>query len=317
MTRFDGVDTSVFAVGDDAHPAVRLSLGMDLFFGRPMDDYRDGVLGLWEALLDWRGRDRFTWARLGGGNKSRKMSAAAYRTVQMWLDGSRSYGLHCFINIQDGAFEEIGQEAFLVDGNNRPIEDDDDIDINFVQLRFPLDIADDPDDLARALQTIAAPLAYTCGTAGLMLHATPFGRDQLWSQMRAGVTRYEGVEPDMAHKVAWMAGEGLGGINWLTFVGPAHLETLGGRDALAAKANALADVSSSRAGQGLVIRAGERPRVGDRNHPSPDLDPYRAVYGLLKPALYLAGDFGFDEDDFDADQTLEWQQRFERTAATP
>ncbi len=317
MSKFDGVDTELFVVGKPTDLDLKLSIGLDLHFGRPMDEHREEVLAVWEALLDWRGRERFTWARLGGGNKSRKMAPAAYRTVQMWLDGSRPYGDHCFINVQDGPFECIGQEAFLVDGNNRPIEDEDDTDINHVQMRFGLEVAEDADELATRLQALAAPLRYASGAAGLMLHATPFGRNRLWKEMRALVTRYEGVEPDMADKANWMAGEGVPDVNWLTFVGQPHLDALAGKDALIAAASAAPGVTAADTGHGVMLRAGERPRMGDRNHPSNALDPYREVYRLLKPALYQLGDFGFSDSDFDADQTLEWQQRFERTAAGP
>ncbi len=317
MSLFDGVDPELFIVGEPADRDLRLAIGLDLHFGRPIDDYRDELLQVWDTLLQWRGRDRFTWARLGGGNKSRKMNPAAYRTVQMWLDGSRPYGDHCFINVQDGPFECIGEEAFIVDGNNRPVEDEDDSDINHVQMRFELSVADDPDELAARLQTIAAPLRYASGSAGLMLHATPFGRNRLWAQMRALVTRYEGVEPDMADKANWMAGEGIPDVNWLTFVGQPHLDALGGPDALAAAAAGTADVTAADTGHGIMLRAGDKPRMGDRNHPSNALAPYRAVYRLLKPALYQLGDFGFSDKDFDADQTLEWQQRFERPVTGP
>lgn len=291
---------------------LRLSLGVDLFFPRPMDDYREDVLGVWNALLDWRGRERFTWARFGGGIKSRKMTPAAYRSVTTWLDGSRSYGDHCFLNIQDGEFESMRSEAFLLDGDNRLPDDEDDTEINHLQIRLPLTVLDDPAELTSRLQTIATPLRYVCGSAGLMLHADPFCRGRYRKEMHALVTRFEGVEPDMAEKTSYMARDGIPGVNWLTFVGEPHLAKLGGKGALMDKATELNDVGATVVGTGVMLQAGPRPRIGDTHKQSTGMEPYRDVYELLRSVLYFQGDFGFDDEHFDTAQTLAWQRRFER-----
>lgn len=315
MDNYDGQDADAFAFNNFGDPMLRLSFGVDMFFPRPMDAYREDVLGVWNALLDWRGRKRFTWARLGGGIKSRKMTPAAYRAVSTWLDGSRSYGDHCFVNIQDGDFEAMRSEAFLLDGDDQPHDEDDENDtqINHVQVRLPLSVLDDPVGLVRHLQTIVAPLRYVCASAGLMLHGCPFHRGNYWKQMHVLAARFEGVEPDMAEKTSYMAPDGIPGVNWLTFVGEPHLAKLGGKRALIDKSSALRDVHAAEVGRGVMVQAGTRPRIGDKTKSSPGLEPYRDVYALLRSVLYFQGDFGFDDEHFDAARTLAWQRRFERT----
>lgn len=315
---FDGVDLDRFAFDSFGEPVLRLAIGMELYFPRPMHQYRTQVLEVWKRFLAWRGDDVMTWTRLGGGNKSRKMNKAAYKTIETWLDGSRPYGPICFINVHDGAFEHIGRESFRVHGDDEELDlDSGDTTINFVQIRVPLSTADDPDALAARLVELAAPLEFECGTAGLMLHTTPFGGGELWKEVRGIVTRFEGVEPDGVDKGRWRASLGLTGINWLTFVGPQHLQTLGGAASVEARAAKAAGITVQRLGRGIVLRAGPRPRVGDRNKPSAALDPYREVHRIVGPALFLDEDYAFDHDSFDGSATVEWLQRFERDLGTP
>jgi len=290
---------------------------MELYFPRTMPQYREQVLEVWNRFLKWRSSEVMTWARLGGGNKSRKMTKAAYKTIESWLDGSRAYGNICFITADSGKWEEIGEESFRVEGMNAELDVEAGYTtLNFVQFRVPLSTADDPDALAAKLVEISTPLDFVCGTAGLMLHLTPFGLEGLWKEVRGIVTRFEGVEPDGVEKGQWRAFFGQTGINWLTFVGPKHLETLGGLDAVEAKVAEAAEVTSERVGEGIVLRAGPRPRVGDRNKPSAALDPYRQVHRIVGPALFLDTDYAFSHEDFDGDATVEWLQRFGRTSGT-
>jgi len=315
---FDGADLERFAFDSFGEPVLRLAVGMELYFPRPMHQYRAQVLEVWKRFLAWRGDDVMTWARLGGGNKSRNMNKAAYRTIETWLDGSRPYGPICFINVHDGELDQIGSHAFRVQGYDAELDlESGDTTINFVQLRVPLSAADDPDALAARLVEVAAALEFVCGTAGLMLHTTPFGADDLWKEIRGLVTRFEGVEPDGVDGGKWRAALGLTGINWLTFVGPPHLEKLGGIQAIEARATKAPGVTAQRIGQGVVLRAGPRPRVGDRNKPSNALDPYREVHRIVGSALVLNEDYAFDDDAFDGSATVEWLQRFERAPGTP
>lgn len=315
---FDGVDVDRFALDNFDDREIRLSIGLELYFMRPMTAHRHEVLEVWKRFLAWRGATTMTWARLGGGNKSRHMNRAAYRTIEAWLDGGRPYGKICFINIHNGAWEQIGDESFRVEGTNDEINVEAGYTtLNFVQVRVPLSTAADPDALAERLIGLAEPLDFVCGTGGLMLHVTPFHNNQWWKEVKGMVTRFEGVEPDGVEPGQWRAYFGLTGINWLTFVGAYHLQRLGGAERVEALAASAEGVTVQRLGRGLVLRAGHAPRVGDRNKPSNALDPYREVHRIVGSALHLHRDYSIGWKDFDGDATVEWLQRFGRAAGTP
>lgn len=317
-TVFDGIDVERFAYDNVHEPAMRLAVGMELFFQRPMHRYRKQVLEVWNRFLAWRGREVMTWARLGGGNKSRMMNRAAYQTIDAWLRGARPYGRTCFITVHNGAWEQMGDTAFRVEGTDDELDEQKGYTtLNFVQIRVPLTTAADSDDLATHLLELAGPLELVCGTAGLMLHMTPFHNNGLWKEVKGLVTRFEGVEPDGVERSDSRAHFGLTGVNWLTFVGAQHLSRLGGIDAVEARAAMTHHVTTYRLDGTLVLRAGQAPRLGDRNKPSRDLDPYREAYRIVKSAVLLDPFHAISRRDFDGDATVEWLRRFERAAEAP
>ena len=94
---------------------MRLGLGLNLFFPRPFKDVREKIFELWQSYLKFIGKDVFTWARLGGGNKSRKVTSSTYKTIEQWLIGQKNYGDVCWITISDGDFRSeerrVGKEC--------------------------------------------------------------------------------------------------------------------------------------------------------------------------------------------------------------
>jgi hypothetical protein len=308
----DGVDPAKFerrSLGNQVE--LELSVSLVLFFGHGMSVYGKQVLAAWNEFLRWRGREAFTWARLGGGNTTRKMDASAYRTIDAWLNGSKPCGKTCWIDTYGGPYEELGPHAFAVEVSTAP-----DRQVSAVDFRLPLSVLteESADQLMARLCGLAAPIDFLCGTGGYMLHAVEWSRERHWPTMKSLVTRYEGVEPDNVEDGEYTATFGLTGVNWLTFIGPKHLERLGGIDGLETAARAAAGVTPYRVGSGLALRAGERPALGDRNL-GPDasgLAAYREVYELVKPAIFADPVYRFSPQYFNGEETVAWMHRFGR-----
>ena len=289
---------------------LQLSMGMVLFFGRGLEIHGKQVLALWNELLDWRGREVFSWARLGGGNKSRKMDGPAYRTVEAWLSGTKPCGTTCWIEIHGGDWEEIGAHSFAMEGRGAG-----DKRVSAVDIRLPVRVSSEEtiDALAERFCRLAGHVDFLCGTAGLMLHATPFDRQRLWPEMKKLVMRYEGVEPDIVEDGEYTADFGLTGVNWLTFVGAKYLHLLGGAAAVQTLATQHKNVTVYETGRGLALRAGAHPQLGDRNKGITELLAYRDVYAIVKPVIFADPRYAFDEQHFDGDDTVAWVHRFGRT----
>src|SRR4051794_29200871 len=98
-----------FDLFEDDEQIMRLGLGMTLFFPRPFEAARTGVWELWQRYVAFVGKDKFTWARLGGGNRSRAVSTPVFRTIESWLTGQKDYGNTCWVSIHDGPMDCLGQ----------------------------------------------------------------------------------------------------------------------------------------------------------------------------------------------------------------
>jgi len=107
---------------------------------------------------------------------------------------------------------------------------------------------------------------------------------------------------------------GIPCVNWLTLVGAALLDRVGGREAVLRGLDG--EIVVHEVQQGLVFQAGPAPVSGD-NHERDDLAPYRRVAEALKPLFAddlegIEGLFTGDDDYTDA-----WRYRFFKGAKWP
>lgn len=102
---------------------------------------------------------------------------------------------------------------------------------------------------------------------------------------------------------------GLLTINWITFIGPAMVATLGGPDALRQGLGGGASVRQLESGA-IAIRACEQPALGDVNRGDP-IEAYKQVGALLAPVR--VADAVLEELTLmfiTGDQKLKWLKRF-------
>jgi hypothetical protein len=124
--------------------------------------------------------------------------------------------------------------------------------------------------------------------------------------VRGPAFRHPGYDVPRNEATRFYLGGKLIGARWLTFLGPALADQLGGRDALTAAA---AGVTVAPAGHGFALRAGDEPEIGDTNRRvgTPML---RAVAQAVEPVTLFGNRalepvFGDDPDALDR-----WERRF-------
>ena len=102
--------------------------------------------------------------------------------------------------------------------------------------------------------------------------------------------------------------QGLPPVNWVTLLGPELQQKLGG---FAPVQQAFADepaIAVAALGQGVVVRAGETPQLGDRNRRD-DVPLYRRVGAYLKA---FRGDQEIELDGLTLEESEKWLARFDR-----
>jgi hypothetical protein len=172
-----------------------------------------------------------------------------------------------------------------------------------VLVRLPMQTA--PDELVAVMKLLCEALPVQQGHGGYLCHVSEESRgagfDQAWSWAR----RYYGLHVVDTVQTTWDAPHGIWGSNWLTAVGTRWLQQ---PLASLTSTKLAAPVSAIQTQHALILRAGDRPTLGDQNQ-FDDLSAYTLACRALEPALIaepspLAGMFD------DHDSTLLWIRRF-------
>jgi len=282
---------------------------MSIFLPRPFSSVRDPVWDLWQKYIAFTGKDKFTWARLGGGNRSRAVDASTFRTIASWLTGKKSPGKDCWISIHDGPMDCLGKHSFELEGLGEPNTGQEDV--SYIDIGFPVDLLETlgGQKVADRFVDLVAKVPFYCGMAGFIFHRSPYKFNAVIKQMAALSRRYEGVEVSASQREQYWAEKGLVSVNWITLLGNDLLKKLGGSESVQRKLPSGCRVTVVE--HGIVIRAGDSPLLGDRNTGKDELGLWRDVYKVVKPVQFIDTAYEFNAFEFDGQRTAEWLRRLD------
>ena len=290
---------------------MKLGVGMTLYFPRPFNAFRPALLAFWRQYLKAVDPKAFTWARLGGGNRSRVAGPAVFKTIEGWLSGTLDPGSTCWISLHDGAMDCMGSYGFNLTGRGE-IRSEYDEESSYIDLAFPLALEDrvGASGLADMLIKLAAAVPFSAGVAGYSFQRSPYKLNALLKPMLGLSNRFLGVEITAAERFDYLAERGLPTVNWLTFVGHKHLHRMGGLEALSASLKGVSEVRSLPAGAAVI--SGDGPKLGDVNRKSDELNAIRKAYRVLRPIQFVDERYAIDDMDFPGDLTVSWLTRLGR-----
>jgi hypothetical protein len=98
--------------------------------------------------------------------------------------------------------------------------------------------------------------------------------------VQAAAQRFIGLEVDDAFGTSASVNNAIKGVNWLTLIDNGFVRALGGMDSLRTQLGP--EILFHPLPNGLMIQAGDRPRIGDLNA-GDRLPDYRAVARALLP----------------------------------
>ena len=181
-----------------------------------------------------------------------------------------------------------------------------------VELYLPAEWAEsDPKSMRDLCAKLAGTFEFCSGMAGFGLcTGEDYGRTAALPHLYALGRHHPGLDLDTT--ISNFAGQGIKGVNWLTFLHPNFVERLGGRPTLRAMLN-LPEVEIVDLPSGVMIQAGPAPEIGDTNAQS-NCPYYRRVGQVLAtirdkrfPGLF--GPSGSTSSS--AETTEEWLGRFD------
>ncbi|NRD49556.1 type VI immunity family protein [Corallococcus exiguus] len=176
-----------------------------------------------------------------------------------------------------------------------------------LSVKVPMQYLEDqgPEQARRLAQSLAELLPFSTGHAGLSLSFTR-GRSRLLPLLRDQLVRHPGW--DVPRESTWGMGEGIDGIHWLNFLGPAQLEAVGGIQALRSHLShpetTVQELTEGRA----LISLGPAPLAGDTKL-GETLPAYRELARFLEPWLLPSAPFN-NFEGYTKDEARLWWRRF-------
>jgi len=299
-------------VDSDGNLLVRDGLILAFFAPRPFADMAAGVASAFDEWLKFVPADSLKWAKVGANAED--VSPADSRTIsrcRALLDPAKAQ------KRDPTAFSIEGPEAvnpgfrFQVFGTREIKQRQALQQTNLVEMRFPTEILKEkgiPTFISLSTR-IAEAVPYDSGYCSIALN---WAAEGLLSE--AGVVivplamRHPGFDVHRNLRTRGVLGRQLRGPGWLTFVSVELVETLGGEDQLRHKLDPGVEVA--RAGNGLLLRAGEAPEIADVNRKE-RLPLLRSVARAIEPVtrfrdkLLEGGVFNDDSEKFQR-----WLRRF-------
>lgn len=178
------------------------------------------------------------------------------------------------------------------------------------RMALPVEVANAPDDLIAFVQDALPDFPLDSGYCGYSFVWDESSVDAKALEWAGPLLlRHPGLDYESPVALSNAASEGIVAVSWLTFLGPQITQELGGLKALAKAIPKGGSVLPLGHG-GVLLRAGERPELGDVNRR--DLLPlYRAVGRLVSPRR--ASDEALDDlliEGMQEEAALAWLRRF-------
>jgi len=170
------------------------------------------------------------------------------------------------------------------------------------RVLYPLDT--DPEKVFCMTRRLADCLDFVSGHAGFSTVYDSFRKVSAFDQIYIWAKQFYGLDVEDLNQTLPLVLDAIKGANWLTMIG----QELWERQAVSAKEGSFSqDISIHRQLKGTVIRAGDRPVMGDRNQRE-----FPAAYAEVENSLWplkleyhpeFAGRFEQEHN------TMEWFQR--------
>ncbi len=303
---------------DGEHPTIGAALRADirLYFDVPFDEIVDDFLPVFDELWTWCGRPRFAWWKNEGMPIWERMRPRTPFTLHSALGRGLPRNL--------GLFTAKGVES--AEGENARFQVAD----TAISARWytrggtfagegagelrALDrwqrMTDDPSEWRGRVLALCDALPVKSGVAGFVAEQEGLPRVEM-ARLYGVAMRHPGVDLDNDWTLSMAAPHAIKGVSWLTVLGRAAADLLGGVEALRAALPAPIAVHETK--HAIVVEAGPAPRVGDVNR-GDRLDEYRAVYAVVRdlhqPMVEAAIPFQMGRPD-DPQRTEAWLRRFD------
>lgn len=295
----------------DGEPFAKLCVDLTLYWKGSAFDRRDGILDFYYlAMNELSPHLRFYETETMRGAKP--VSSEVFEMIPTWFETNKKRRDIYLLQMSGGSQpNEPSDYSFVFKANFETSSP-----CGALRITVPShEIEKSPTRFVEFVQHLTQTLQFDSGHGGYSLNWDPRGdfATEANNAMLAIRNRYLGI--DLPHLTATVIavrdalGPGIKSINWLTLLGQELLERVVGENGLRSALPSTFEIYPVT--YGTIIRAGEKPLIGDVNRRD-DLSLYLTV-GKLLAGLRLDDHPEFLEDpaDPEGEPTKNWLERFD------
>lgn len=297
---------------DDGGIIVAPAFDVVLYTAEVLTSISPAVLNAYREYLALIPSNTLRWYLTENMSKHKPVTPRAMEMLETWLRPGGPKREIINIELRDGDdFTLPAQYTFFIHGRE-PAHLRHRASANVVRCVFPLQWAlDRIEELLDFAKRLCNAFPFQSGHGGYVLQTSKYVREESETAAWKLGMRYLGFDIRNEVRDLLAVRDAVKGVNWLTMLADDLLNELGGvprvRSALS-----VAQVGFIPVRGGVILRAGQRPIIGDIDS-GDDLSAYRAVYELIEPLQAKARDrygaFALPGPDH-VEKTERWLTRF-------
>jgi hypothetical protein len=270
----------------------------------------EGLIDFYQQVVELIGPD-LRYFRTDSMDGARPLRKDSLELVPFWLRNPKAKRDIISMHLEGGAHpDEPSDRSFLL------MADEEDH-VGAARVMLPIEaVSESADAFADLAAGLVRKLDFDSGHGGYALNWDPEGdMDQEAKQKMYFIgKRFPGIDlSDIDTTLIDMIrleSPAIKCVNWLTLLGKELSTAVGG--VVSVRESLPPECTVHELATGMLIRAGEKPDIGDRNRGGEPLKSYHSVGRLLAPFRMKAHSmiFGMDEST-GGDATAEWLGRFD------
>jgi hypothetical protein len=279
---------------------MKLCVDVVLYYAGGFKANADGIVTFYREAISVIGPS-VTFYNVDGREVMRKRKRDTLDMLPFWAEPTTEergfYGLHLESGPTAG---DISDRAF------RFYDDG----LGYIRMMLPLEFVTDGGHALAALALgAAARLRFSGGSGGYAVNMYDgFDSSAPNGPVFAISRRFRGIDFGEPLWLRRLHEHGIKCVNWLTFLGEAHVARLGDLDKLRAALGR--DITVHELPHGVMIQAGPAPGFGDVNRRE-RLELYHQVGRVVEPVRFKSDVFKRWSDVGGGENTAEWLARFD------
>lgn len=260
---------------------VALGYTMSVYTNRLLSQQAKGVLAAYDRYLRLDQRELPPYYATENMSRHKKASKATFDMLPTWLQPGAPPREFIALDLQaTESPNDAPRDSFHVYGTEPAYPEHSEDDARIVAMSLDPATCDAATLLDVFIETCSA-IDFGSALAGFGMNTSRYEEEAAQTHAWAMGMRYRTLDiPRMVDDAIAVGKDGIKGVGWLTALGPVILDELGGKAKL--RKAVPGDVELIDLPNGIVLKAGAAPVLGDRNRRE-SVAPYKAIYTLLAP----------------------------------